>query len=178
VHFHNFRSARVIEALREKVEGQEGTSQAVLGEGPSAATFATDLRTATGQEPAFRDATAYDAANSVVLATLVAVQSEKLADPAQVTGAQLRDALGHINVRGGEPVFAGIAGMARAARLIQQGRPIDYVGASGPCDFDANGDVVAQLVRFRIEKQAFVDVERFDCVKDKDCTPASVLHVR
>jgi ABC-type branched-subunit amino acid transport system substrate-binding protein len=171
VHAHNFRTARVVEALREAVEGQEGVSQAVLGEGPSAATFAKDLRAATGQGPAFRDSTAYDAANSIVLATLVAVQSEKLADPANVTGAQLRDALGRINLRAGEPVFAGIEGMARAVRLIQEGRAINYEGASGPCDFDANGDIVAQLARFRIEDKAFVDVERFDCIRDKDCPP-------
>jgi hypothetical protein len=180
VHAHNFRTARVIETLRERVEGQEGTSQAVLGDGPSAATFAKDLRAATGQAPAFRDSTAYDAANSVVLAALVAVQSEKLADPARVTGAQLRDALGRINVRGGEPVFAGIEGMARAVRLIQEGRPINYAGASGPCDFDANGDIVAQLVRFRVENQAFVEVERFDCLENQDCPPmhASAVNVR
>jgi branched-chain amino acid transport system substrate-binding protein len=180
VHTHNFRAARVIDALGDKLEGQEGTSQALLGQGPSAAAFASDLRAATGQEPAFRDSAAYDAATSVVLAALVAVQKEKLADPAQLTGAQLRDALGSINVRGGEPVFAGIEGMVRAVRLIQENRPINYAGASGPCDFDANGDVVAQLVRFRVENKAFVDVERFDCIKDKDCAPmrGSVLSVR
>jgi ABC-type branched-subunit amino acid transport system substrate-binding protein len=171
VHTHNFRAVRMIEALHETLEGQEGTSQAVLGDGPSGATFAKDLRAATGQQPAFRDSAAYDAANSIVLAALVAVQSEKLADPAQLTGAQLRDALGRINVRGGEAVFAGIEGMARAMRLIQEGRPIDYAGASGPCDFDANGDVLAQLVRFRVENQVFVDLERFDCLKEKDCPP-------
>jgi branched-chain amino acid transport system substrate-binding protein len=171
VHTHNFRAVRMIEALHEALEGQEGTSQAVLGDGPSGATFAKDLRAATGQQPAFRDSAAYDAANSIVLAALVAVQSEKLADPAQLTGAQLRDALGRINVRGGEAVFAGIEGMARAMRLIQEGRPINYAGASGPCDFDANGDVLAQLVRFRVENQVFVDLERFDCLKEKDCPP-------
>ncbi|GAC1540748.1 MAG: hypothetical protein NVS2B9_07840 [Myxococcales bacterium] len=179
VHTHNFRAARVMESLRDKIEGQEGTSQAVLGEGPSGATFAKDLRTATGQAPAFRDSAAYDAATSVVLAALVALQTEKIADPEKLTGAQLRDALGRINVRGGEPVFAGIEGMARAVRLIQEGRPINYAGASGPCDFDANGDVVAQLARFRVENQAFVDVERFDCL-NKDCAPvhSGVLSAR
>jgi ABC-type branched-subunit amino acid transport system substrate-binding protein len=39
LHTHNFRSARLIEQLGFTLEGEEGTSQAVLGEGPSAASF-------------------------------------------------------------------------------------------------------------------------------------------
>jgi ABC-type branched-subunit amino acid transport system substrate-binding protein len=179
LHTRGFRGLRMSEDLRE-MKGQEGVSQAVVGQGVSAAVFAKDLQAATGQQPAGRDAKAYDAATSVVLAALVAVQREKLADPARLTGAQLRDALGRINVPGGEPVFAGVEGMARAVKLIQEGRPINYEGASGPCDFDANGNVVAQLVHYRVENQAFVEVERFDCVKDKDCPKmqASVLSAR
>jgi len=50
------------------------------------------------------------------------------------------------------------------------GKAIDYQGASGPCDFDARGDVVAQLARFRVQGQ-FVDVEKFDCVADRECPP-------
>src|SRR5205807_7373171 len=60
VHTHNFRAARVIETLKASVEGQEGTSQAVLGEGASGLAFAADLQASTGQSPAFRDAAAYD----------------------------------------------------------------------------------------------------------------------
>ena len=168
MHTHNFRAARVLEALSSAVEGQEGTSQAVLGDGNSARVFSDDLQALTGQAPAFRDAAAYDAAMTLMLATLHAVKQNRLENADLVTGAMIRDSMRSINDRSGEPVDAGIVGFARAAHLIRQGKAIDYQGASGPCDYDARGDVVAQLARFRVENQ-FVDVEKFDCVNDREC---------
>jgi len=170
VHTHNFRAARVLEALSVAVDGQEGTSQAVLGDGNSARVFSEDLKALTGQAAAFRDAAAYDAAMTLMLATLHAVKHNKLADAEQVTGAMIRNSMRAINDRAGEPIDAGIAGFARAAKVIREGKAIDYQGASGPCDFDARGDVVAQLARFRVQGQ-FVDVEKFDCVGDRECPP-------
>ncbi len=174
LHTHNFRAARVLEALGPSVEGQEGTSQAVLGDGNSARTFSDDLKALTGQAPAFRDAAAYDAAMTVMLATLHAVKHNGLKDPAQVTGAMIRDSMRAINDHHGEPVEAGIAGIARGVQLIAQGKAIDYQGASGPCDFDAHGDVLTQLARFRVEGQ-FVDMEKYDCVRDRECPPIRQL---
>ena len=170
MHTHNFRAVRVLEALSTTVDGQEGTSQAVLSDGNSARVFSEDLKSLTGQVPAFRDAAAYDAAMTVMLATLHAVKHHQLRDAEQVTGAMIRDSMRAINDRNGEPVDAGIAGFARAAQLIGEGKAVDYQGASGPCDYDARGDVVAQLARFRVQGQ-FVDVEKFDCVNDRDCPP-------
>ena len=168
LHTHNFRAARVLEALSAAVEGQEGTSQAVLGDGASARVFSDDLKALTGQAPAFRDAAAYDAAMTLMLASLHAVKHNGLKDAELVTGAMIRDSMRAINDRKGEPVAAGIAGFARAVQLINDGKAIDYQGASGPCDFDANGDVIAQLARFRVQGQ-FVDVEKYDCVRDREC---------
>jgi ABC-type branched-subunit amino acid transport system substrate-binding protein len=170
VHTHNFRATRVLEALSTAVEGQEGTSQAVLADGNSARVFSEDLKSLTGQSPAFRDAAAYDAAMTLMLATLHAIKHNKLTDAEQVTGAMIRDSMRAINDRAGEPVDAGIPGFTRAAQLIHDGKAVDYQGASGPCDFDARGDIVAQLARFRVQGQ-FVDVEKFDCVADKECPP-------
>ena len=65
---------------------------------------------------------------------------------------------------------AGAAGFARAVQLIREDRAIDYQGASGPCEYDANGNIVAQLARFRVDGQ-FVDVEKFDCVSNRECPP-------
>ncbi len=45
----------MLETLKGAVEDQEGTSQAVLGEGTSAQVFAQDLKALTGEAPAFRD---------------------------------------------------------------------------------------------------------------------------
>ena len=169
VHTHNFRAARVIETLKAAVEGQEGTSQAVLGEGASGHAFAEDLKASTGQAPAFRDAAAYDAAMTVMLAALRAAEHRHLSDPALVSGAEIRDALRAINDARGERVGAGAAGVSHAMQLIAAGKPIDYQGASGPCNFDERGDIVAQLARFQVQGGKFVDVDRFDCLKDPSC---------
>lgn len=166
VHTHNFRSARVLEQMKEAVNGQEGTSQAVLGAGRSAEVFARDLRGATGQPPAFRDAPAYDAAMSIALAALVAQHD---APDAVLTGARLRDALRKISAPQGAPVYAGEDGFAEALKLIADGKAINYQGASGPCDFDENGDTLAQLARFRVQDQQFADVELYDCLSGPDC---------
>ena len=169
VHTHNFRAARIIETLKASVEGQEGTSQAVLGEGTAAQAFAEDLKASTGQPPAFRDAAAYDAAMTVMLAALQAAERRHLPDAGLVSGAEIRDAMRAINDAKGERVSAGTAGVARALELIAAGKPLDYQGASGPCNFDERGDVVAQLARFQVQGGKFVDVDRFDCLKDPSC---------
>ena len=175
VHTHNFRATRVLEVLAAAVEGQEGTSQAVLGEGASARTFAEDLKALTGQAPAFRDAAAYDAAMTLMLATIHAARRNHLADAGQVTGAMVRDSMRAVNDPSGEPVDAGVAGFARAVQLIHEGRAVNYQGASGPCDFDAHGDVVAQLARFHVHSGQFVDAEKYDCSRDRECPPLRQL---
>jgi len=171
IHTHNFRAARVLEVLASAVEGQEGTSQAVLGDGASARVFSDDMKALTGQLPAFRDAAAYDAAMSVMLATVHAVKRNKLEDPSLVTGEMIRDSMRAINDPNGEPVDAGTMGFARAVQLIHQGKSINYQGASGPCDFDEHGDVVAQLARFHVQGGQFADAEKYDCVRDRECPP-------
>jgi branched-chain amino acid transport system substrate-binding protein len=175
VHTHNFRAARVLDVLSGAVEGQEGTSQAVLGDGNSARIFAEDLKGLTGMQPAFRDAAAYDAAMTLMLATVHAAKQNKLADASQVTGAMIRDSMRAINDPAGESVEAGVPGFARAVQLVYDGRAINYLGASGPCDFDAHGDVVTQLARFRVQAGQFLDAEKYDCVRDRECPPVKQL---
>jgi ABC-type branched-subunit amino acid transport system substrate-binding protein len=171
LHTHNFRSARLIEQLGVTLEGEQGTSQAVLGDGPSAATFTEDLVAATAHPPAFRDAAAYDAAMTLMLATLQAARSAKLEDPNGVSGAQVRDAMRKINDAHGVAVTAGVTGIAEGVKLLYAGKAIDYRGASGPCDFDAHGDVVTRLARFHVQGGKFVDQEKYDCSAGLDCPP-------
>ncbi|MGE5048115.1 MAG: hypothetical protein ACM3PC_06080, partial [Deltaproteobacteria bacterium] len=92
-----------------------------------------------------------------------------------VTGAMIRDSMRAINDPAGEPVEAGVTGFARAVRLIGEGRAVNYQGASGPCDFDAHGDVVAQLARFHVHAGQFVDAEKYDCTRDAECPPLRQL---
>jgi hypothetical protein len=123
----------------------------------------------TGQFPAFRDAAAYDAAMSVMLAAMQAAAQRHYKDPGMVSGAEIRDAMRAINDPTGEPVGGGPQGFLRALQIMAAGRKIDYQGASGPCDFDEHGDIVAQLARFQVQGGRFVDVDRFDCTKDAAC---------
>jgi ABC-type branched-subunit amino acid transport system substrate-binding protein len=47
----------------------------------------------------------------------------------------------------------------KAIEAIQKGEDIDYVGASGPCDFDKNGDVAGTYANWKVEKGQIVTTE-------------------
>jgi ABC-type branched-subunit amino acid transport system substrate-binding protein len=166
IHTHNFRSVRVTAPIGGLINGQEGTSQAVLGLGAGASAFAEELKAATGHPPAFRDAPAYDAAVLLMLGALTKLGSTA---PSALTGAQIRDGMRHLSEKQGAHVPAGKAGLATAVSLIREGKPINYDGASGPCDFDALGNIVADVVQFRYEKGDFVDLQRYACTQDPKC---------
>ena len=53
----------------------------------------------------------------------------------------IRDALRDVANPPGEVVGPGLAGIQKALSLIASGQDINYEGASGPVDFDENGDV-------------------------------------
>jgi len=77
-----------------------------------------------------------------------------------------------INDPHGAAVTAGRRGESpRAWKLLYTGMAIDYRGASGPCDFDAHGDVVTRLARFHVQGGKFVDQEKYDCSAGMDCPP-------
>src|SRR5205814_1917173 len=141
------------------------------GHGFSDAIRADALKARPGAliEQVFHDAAAYDAAMAVMLAVVQAAEQRHFKDPGMVSGAEIRDAMRSINDPRGEPVGAGAGAFLRALQLTAAGKSIDYQGASGPCDFDEHGDVVAQLARFQVQGGLFVDVDRFDCVKDAAC---------
>jgi ABC-type branched-subunit amino acid transport system substrate-binding protein len=166
VHTHNFRSVRVSAPIGALINGAEGTSQAVLGLGVGASAFAEELHAATGHPPAFRDAPAYDAAVLLMLGALTRLGSTA---PSALTGAQIRDGMRHLSEKQGTHVPAGRAGLAQAVALIREGKPINYDGASGPCDFDLLGNIVADVVQFRYEKGDFVDLQRYACTQDPKC---------
>jgi branched-chain amino acid transport system substrate-binding protein len=178
VHADAFRSMRLLEALNVSIEGHEGISQAPLGDGASAQAFAHDLLAQTAQPPALRDAAAYDAAMTLMLATLRAAHAAHHSDIAQVSGASIRDSMRAINDKTGEPVYAGAAGIGKAVRLIDAGKRIDYAGASGPCDYDETGDVVAPLSRYRVQGGRFVEIERLACAPGGECAAAAVVSER
>jgi branched-chain amino acid transport system substrate-binding protein len=77
--------------------------------------------------------TVYDA----VVVTALAMQ----AGPAPVTGTTIRDNIRRVTGGDGTVVIPGVEGLRAGLNLLRQGQRIRYVGATGPIEFDANGDV-------------------------------------
>jgi hypothetical protein len=109
----------------------------------------------------------YDGAFMFALATLKA--SKGLADPTIVTGAQIRDAMKDLNDLDGEVIRVGPAEFAKAAQAIADDRPINYEGASGPCEFDAYGRAKNRISHWRVTDGQAIDVGVYDCVEDATC---------
>lgn len=97
--------------------------------------------------------TTYDA---VVLIALAAEKAGTTTD-----SAAIRDALRDIANPPGEIVGPGVDGIRRALELIRQGKDINYEGAGGSQDFDANGDVISTIEIWKIEGGAIVSI-RFE----------------
>lgn len=167
LHYHSMRFSTVLETLGSLSEGAEGVSHVLFDSGAGGDTFAGEYAAVYGEPPRYRDSNYYDAAMTFMLAAVVA--AAPLSDPYEVTGRQIRDAMARTSAPGGAPIGTGPDAFALAVQLVLQGQPIDYQGASGPMDFDANGNVLGRLAHFRAAGGAFVDIERFDCVADPSC---------
>ncbi len=172
LHYHTFRISSALQALGSLADGAEGVSHVLLDNGVAGETFALEYEERYGIPVVYRDAIYYDTAMTMMLAAMVAAKG--MEDPSQVTGAQIRDAMKKISDPAGELVGPGPDEFARAVELIGQGKAINYNGASGPMDFDANGNVLGRLAQYRAEEGQFVDVAKFDCVKDASCPSVPV----
>lgn len=167
LHTHAARLPAALNSAGWALNGQEGTSHIQVDDSPSGQVFAEEMRTKVRVNPIFLDAHTYDAAMVLLLASLVA--GRDLSDPTQVSGAQIRDALRRINDPTGTEVRTGPAEFEKAIALIAAGTPINYQGASGPVDFDANNNVKNQIVHWRVENEQFVELERYDCIGSPLC---------
>lgn len=67
-----------------------------------------------------------------------------------LTGPSIREAIRRVHTPGGAPVGTGPAEFKKALDLIKAGRPIKYFGATGPIEFDANGDVTGPALVWKI----------------------------
>ena len=170
-HAHAFRAAQTADVLRSAIDGQEGVSAVLSADSPSGTQFATDVHAVLGRAPQVLDASVYDAVATLSLALVKATRA--MADPTQVTGAQVRDALAQINDPAGETIGVGAAAYARAYQRVATGAAINYDGAAGPVDFDPEGNVWVDLSLYGDVDGALVDLRKFDCVHDHGC-PAVV----
>jgi ABC-type branched-subunit amino acid transport system substrate-binding protein len=91
-----------------------------------------------GTEPAIYDPNTWDA----MALTVLAAESAKA-----ITGAALRDRIRTIANPPGEAVTEVCQGLT----LLRQGKKIDYQGASGSVDFNAEGDVVGSYDVWQIQ---------------------------
>lgn len=91
--------------------------------------------------------TQYDAMMAIGLAMNIATE---------LTGPAIREAVRKIHDPNGEVVGTGPDGFRRAAELIRAGRPIRYHGATGPIEFDANGDVTGPALVWKIQNGEIV----------------------
>jgi branched-chain amino acid transport system substrate-binding protein len=88
-------------------------------------------------------AQAYDQANLVLLA---------LAQGNGATGTVIRDNVRKSKQAGGTVIDNAADGIA----LIAKGKPIDYSGASGPCQFNEIGDIITSKFRYdRVKNGAY-----------------------
>ncbi|MBI4782584.1 MAG: ABC transporter substrate-binding protein [Oscillatoriophycideae cyanobacterium NC_groundwater_1537_Pr4_S-0.65um_50_18] len=97
--------------------------------GPAIAQFTTAYKTQFKRDPNVYDPNTYDAAAVLVLAAEAAKAN---------TGAAVKDKIGEVANAPGEAV----SDVCKALELVRQGQDIDYQGASGMIDFNAQGDVV------------------------------------
>ena len=59
----------------------------------------------------------------------------------ELTGTAIRDAIRKLQDPDGTVIGTGPEEFKKAVALIKEGKPIRYSGATGPVEFDANGDV-------------------------------------
>lgn len=150
------RSAGMMEAVGwDALDGVLGTS---AGSPASAAhrAFTAAYFEAHGASIPMHPLTAqtYDAAALIALA---AARAGSTTD-----SVAIRDALRGVANPPGEVVGPGVEGIARALALIAEGKDVNYEGASGPVDFDENGDVTGPIEIWKVEGGEIRSTGRFE----------------
>ena len=169
LHFHTMRASSALRAVAQLAEGEEGVSHLLLENDASGQLFKKDYENAFGTPIVYRDSIYYDAAMMLLLGTVQA--TIPLDDPTKVTGAQVRDAMQALstNYATGTIVRTGTEEVKKALAEMIAGRAINYQGASGPLDQDANFNIRSKLASYRVVNGVFVDEKIYDCVTSTDC---------
>ena len=79
----------------------------------------------------------------------------------EIDGTSVRDNIRMVTEAAGEPVHPGPEGIRKAKELIASGKSIRYVGATGPLQFDENGDVQAPKLTWRFEGDRNVEMDYY-----------------
>jgi branched-chain amino acid transport system substrate-binding protein len=73
-----------------------------------------------------------------------------IAQAGRFEAGPIRDAIRKVTAPGGEVVYAGPEGFARAMQLIRASKPVRYVGVIGPVQFDKYGDIAGPFRTWKI----------------------------
>lgn len=82
-----------------------------------------------------------------------------------LSGTAIRDAVRQVHVPKGAPVGTGPAEFKNATALIKAGKPIKYFGATGPIEFDVNGDVTGPALVWKV-KDGQIVTDRIISIED------------
>ncbi|MDP6576446.1 MAG: ABC transporter substrate-binding protein [Dehalococcoidales bacterium] len=138
----------------QKLEGTHGTAPGAPATEARQAFDASYEASFAAVPPLPFMAETYDA---VVLIALAAEKANTTTD-----SAAIRDALRDIANSPGEVVGPGVDSIKRALELIREGKDINYEGAGGSQDFDANGDVISTIEIWKIENGEVVATGRYE----------------
>jgi branched-chain amino acid transport system substrate-binding protein len=123
-------------------------------EGPSVDAFNAGWQAKFGGEPNGPGLhTMYDAA----AVALLAMEQGGSAD-----GTVVRDNIRKITGGEGEEINPGVEGFKKAKELIAAGKPVRYVGATGPITFDAYGDVTGPYLLWGVKDNALTTLDTWD----------------
>ncbi len=151
------KSIRLPEEIgADLLAGFKGTAPGTRGGAPLER-FEAGYRAEYGELPPlpFMD-TFYDA---VIVASLAAAKCQ--ADGEAVTPICVRDNLREVANPPGEEVIPGVEGLTRALELLAAGEAINYEGAAGAVDFDAQGDVVTPIEVWQyVTEDPFIETVR------------------
>lgn len=145
------KSVDLIKAVgADTLEGFYGTVGAPDPADPSPKLFAAEYQRAFGSPlpPLPYIDTTYDATVVLCLAAAKAIFDKV----AKVTGTEVRDRLRFIANPPGANVIVGAVSLALAFASLRTGADINYEGAGGSQDFDANGDVVTPIMVWQYNK--------------------------
>ncbi len=180
LHFTSTRAPTILHAIASYPEDVAALFNHVEG-----VSFLTLERDAVGSDasPAaafeerflpdgYQDAMFHDA---VAMTTLAVIKAGIEAPDTELLGTNVRAALRTLDEPEGTGILASTEDYARAFSLMKAGKPVNYDGLSGPCDFDVNWRVRQRMTHWRIERDSmtgrysFVDVEIHNCVAASSC---------
>ena len=145
------KAPEVISSIGAKyLNGTFATAPQAAGEGASLFKKAYEAKFGELPPKPFIDS-AYDATMLLALAAVKAGSD----DPKKI-----RDALRFVANPPGEKVLPGE--FAKAKKLLEEGKDIDYVGAAGPQNFDKNGDVAGTYAHWEIKGGKIVTIKVFE----------------